>query len=128
MSLSILKNILTNYPQILSSGHIIICSDNYSTEYKSWFTFTTMYHIASKNNVTFTWFYGKPGHGRGLVDAMNSFDCKGPLKHSIITEDKWYNTATEVYEYLKKYFKKDPEKHHLIDEKLSSRVKTKNLK
>lgn len=49
------------------------------------------------------WFYGEPGHGRVLVNAMRSFVCKGLLitEESKITEDKWYDTVSEIYEYLK---------------------------
>ena len=118
MTFSIIEDILKQYPQILSSGHIVIRSDNCSTQYKSCFTFAVMMQLAKKYGVTFTWFYGEPGHGRGLVDAMSSFGCKGPLKHAIITKDQWFSTAEEMSDFLKKFFNGDSTKHyHVIHEK-----------
>ena len=118
MTVSIIEDILKQYPQILSPGHIVICSDNCSTHYKSCFTFVVMMQLAKKYGVTFTWFYGEPGHGRGLVDAMSSFGCKGPLKHAIITKDQWFSTAEEMSDFLKKFFNGDSTKHyHVIHEK-----------
>ena len=54
----------------------------------------------------------------GLVDAMLSFGCKGPLRMSIITENNWFDTANEMAEYLQTFFQNDESKHyHLIDPK-----------
>ena len=30
-------------------------------------------------------YYGAPGHGKGLVDAMSGFGVKGPLRKAVIT-------------------------------------------
>ena len=35
-----------------------------------------MKKLASDFGITVVWFYKKPGHGCGLVDAMSSFGCK----------------------------------------------------
>ena len=110
---TILEDILTNYPQIISSGHIVIRSDNCSTQYKSHYTFVQISKLASKYKKQLTWFYEEPDHGRGLPDAMSSFGRKSPLRHSIITEDKWNNSAW----LFKKHFKNDPQKqYYQIDE------------
>ena len=81
MTFSIIEDILKQYH--------VIRSDNCSTQYKSRFTFAVMMQLAKKYGVTFTWFYGEPGHGKG---------CKGPLKHAIITKDQWFSTAEEMRE------------------------------
>ena len=103
MTFTILEDILTNYPQIMSSGHIVIRSDNCSTQYKSRYTFVQISKLTSKYKKQLTWFYEEPGHGRGLPDAMTSFGRKSPLRRSIITEGKWNNSAW----LFKKYFKND---------------------
>ena len=113
MTFTILEDILTNYPQIMSSGHIVIRSDNCSTQYKSRYTFVQISKLASKYKKQLTWFYEEPDHGRGLPDAMSSFGHKNPLRHSIITEEKWNNSAW----LFKKHFKNDPQKqYYQIDE------------
>ena len=48
MTFIILEDILTNYPQIMSSGHIVIRSDNCSTQYKSRYTFVQISKLTSK--------------------------------------------------------------------------------
>lgn len=49
MTFSIIEDILEAYPQILASGHLIICSDNCSTQYKSSFSFPLMKDLAEKH-------------------------------------------------------------------------------
>ena len=43
---------------------------------------------------------GIQGHGKGLVDAMSFFGVKGPLKHAILTDDKWFSSSEEMVSYL----------------------------
>ena len=47
------------------------------------------------------WFYGIAGHGRGLVDAMSSFGCKRPLQNTIVTDDKWFSHAQEMFFFIR---------------------------
>ena len=51
--------------------------------------------LAMKYDIQIVWFYEEPGHSRGLVDAMSSFGCKGPICQMIANEDKWFDTAQE---------------------------------
>lgn len=52
---------------------IILRSDNCSTQFKSKYVFASMKNLAMKYKIKIVWFYGEPGHGRGLVDAMSMF-------------------------------------------------------
>ena len=36
-----------------------------------------------------------------LLDAMSHFGFKGPLRHSMVTNDSWYNMAQQIIDYLK---------------------------
>ena len=63
------------------------------------------------------WFYGEPGHGRGLVDAISSFRCKLQLQNEIVTFDSWFQSAEKIVSFLKEYFVNDDSKeHYLIDD------------
>ena len=74
-----------------------------------------MRKLALKYQIAIFWFYGEPGHGRGLVDAMSSFGCKENLRSPIITQDKWFDTAEEMAEYLREHFRNDNSKSfHVI--------------
>ena len=46
-------------------------------------------------------YYGVNGHGRGLVDAMSGFGVKAVLRHAIVTQDFFYNTAEDLLNFLK---------------------------
>ena len=64
--------------------------------------------------------YGEPGHGRGLVDAMSNFGCKGPLKHAITTKARISGSAElkRCLIFWKSFFDGDSTKHyHVIHEK-----------
>ena len=75
-----------------------------------------MKKLASDFGITVVWFYKKPGHGCGLVDAMSSFGCKQQLRHEIVNNDSWFQNAEEMVQFLKKYFTNDSSKdHYLID-------------
>ena len=43
---------------------------------------------------------------------MFSFGCKQPVTNAIITEDKWFQNASEIVLYLKEHFNDDPCKEH----------------
>ena len=74
-----------------------------------------MKELARKFNITVAWFYGEAGYGKGLVDTMSSFGCKQPITNVIITEDKWFQSASEIVSYLKEHFNNDPSKEHHIN-------------
>ena len=98
------------------SDTIILRSDNCSTQFKSQYVFASMRSLALKHNIKIVWFYGEPGHGRGLVDAMSSFGCKGPLRKLIINEDQWYDNVEEMKVALEDHFKGDKQKsYRLVD-------------
>ena len=120
MTIAIIEDLLEKCPNIVLSGILVIRSDNSSTQYKSRYIFAELERIAMKYDIDIFWFYGAPGHGRGLVDAMSSFGCKGPLRKVIITsEDEiFFINAKEMLTFLsgyfsadstKKYFQVDPE-------------------
>ena len=78
MTFHILIDILEHNEEIVKSGHLVLRTDNCSVQYKSKYVFYKMKELAEKYQITFSWFYGEPGHGRGLVDAMSHFGCKWP--------------------------------------------------
>ena len=52
------------------------------------------------------------------------FGCKDPLRKSIITHDKWYDTADEMVVFLREHFKNDEKKeYHLIGEKVTAQLR-----
>ena len=61
---------------MIEKGFLVLQSDNYQEQYKCKFTFFEMKKLASDFGIPVVWFYGEPGHGHGLVDAMSSFGCK----------------------------------------------------
>ena len=81
--------------------------------------------LPTKYNITICWFYGVPGHGKGLVDAMSSFGVKQPLKHEIITKDKWFPSAPRMVLFLEQHFEDlgdYSKEYHLIDEEETSKI------
>ena len=72
----IIKDIIHNCPEVIQKEYLILCSDNCQEQYQCKFTFFQMKKIAAEFGITGVWFYGEPGHGHGLVDAMSSFGCK----------------------------------------------------
>ena len=84
-----------------------------------------MIDLASEYGITFSWFYGGPGHGRGLIDAMSSFRCKAPLSEAIVSKDLWFNDVDEMQQYLFDHFKdKDNFSHFVIDEVTNASLRT----
>ena len=75
-----------------------------------------MKKLATEFGIKIIWFYGEPGHGHGLVDAMSSFGCKQQLCHEIVTNDSWFQNAEEMVQFLTQYFSTDNSKeYHLVD-------------
>ena len=119
MTFAVLEDLLEKCPNIVQSGTLVIRSDNSSTQYKSRYTFAAMVQLAIKYDIDIFWIYGAPGHGRGLVDAMSSFGCKGPLRKSIITseDELFFTNANEMKTFLSDYFAEDAtKKYFLVDE------------
>ena len=88
-----------------------------------------MLNLAKKYNIDIYWFYGEAGHGRGLIDAMAWFGCKGPLRQAIIGEDKWFDNASEMVDYLKQHFTGDNTKeYHLINQEKTSDIRKQGRK
>ena len=82
-----------------------------------------MMQLAKDTNINVYWFYGAPGHGRGLIDAMLSFGCKQPLKRVILGEDRWFPTALSMVEYLKGFFENkgdSTKQHYHVDEAVTA--------
>ena len=103
-----------------------VLGDSCVEQYKNKKTFFKMKLLATKYNITICWFYGVPGHGRGLVEAMSSFGVKQPLKHEIITEDKWFPSANMIVLFLVQHLEDlgdYSKEYHLIDEEETSKIR-----
>ena len=85
-----------------------------------------MKKIAAEFGITVVWFYGEPGHGHGLVDAMSSFGCKQQLRHEIVTNDAWFANAEQMVQFLTKYFPNDSSKeYYCVDVPETAQIRTK---
>ena len=93
MTMEILKTILEDHPEIIETGKLVLRSDNCATQYKSRFVFKALLDLAEEHQIRIDFFYGEAGHGRGLIDAMAWFGCKGPMRKEIVTRDTWFATA-----------------------------------
>ena len=127
MTKTIITDLIKRYPEIIKSGKLVICSDNCSTQYKSLYVFQDLLDLSIKHNIQITWFYGEAGHGRGLIDAMAWFGCKGPLRHAIFSKDCWFSTAGDMSEYLTTHFsaKNDyNKKFHLVNPEVTAKIRS----
>ena len=125
MTFQIIRDIIKNFPEIISSVHLVVRRDNCAAQYKSCHVFQNMIDLASEYGITVSWFYGEPGHGRGLIDGMSSFGCKAPLSEAIVTKDLWFNDVDEMQQYLVDHFKdKDNFFHFVIDEVTNASLRT----
>ena len=114
-----IRDIIQMFPEIIRSGKLILRSDNCSMQYKSLYVFQDLIDLSLRYGIQIIWFYGEAGHGRGLIDVMAWFGVKGPLRHTILSGDRWFRTAAEMVDYLSTYFadKEDYSKRIvLIDE------------
>ena len=81
-----------------------------------------MKKLVIEHSIKIIWFYGEPGHGCGLVEAMSSFGCKSQLRSEIITNDSWFESTEQMVKCLKDYFQSDDSKEHfLVDAAESAR-------
>ena len=56
--------------------------------------------LAAKHSIHIDFFYREAGHGRGFIDAMASFGCKGPLRKEIIDNDAWFENAAQMHTFV----------------------------
>ena len=120
MTSFILQSIITEHPELIKGGKLILKSDNCSTQYKSRKVFEEMKRLAANWDVEIYWFYGEAGHGRGLVDAMSSFGCKKLLRDGIVCEDVWFKDAAAMKTFLDKEYITDggsKKEYYLVDNK-----------
>ena len=97
-------------------------------QYKSLYVFQDLIDLSLRYGIQIIWFYGEAGQGRDLIDAMAWFHVKGPLRHTILAEDRWFRTAAD---YLSTYFadKEDySKKCVLIDEEETANKRSKGKK
>ena len=84
-----------------------------------------MKKIAAEFGITVVWFYGEPGHGGGLVDAMSSFGCKQQLCHEIVTNDACFANAEQMVQFLTKYFSNNSSKeYYCVDAAETVQIRT----
>ena len=115
MTFEIIKDIIAKHPEIIELKQLLLHSNNCQDQYKCKYIFPKMKELAKLYKIDIVWFYGEPGHGRGLVDAMSSFRCKEQLREEIVKHDNFFNTAEEMIKFLNDYFRNDNTKeHHLI--------------
>ena len=68
-------------------------SDNCGTQYKCLWVFGAYDAIAKETSKKILVYYGVAGHGKGLVDAMSNFGCKGPICDAVIQKNFKYDKA-----------------------------------
>ena len=126
LTFSIIRDIIYHHPEISQKGFSILPSNNGQEQYKCKFTFFEIKKIAMDFGITVVWFYGEPGHGRGLVDVMSSFGSKQQLRHEIINNDSWFLNANHMVQFLKKYFSGDNSKeYYCVDAADIAQMRTK---
>ena len=91
---------LNNLPQIICQK-----SDNLGTQYKSQYVFGEYQKMAIQYDCKVTIYYHLSGHGKGLVNAMSAFGMTGPLLKAVITNNFKYNSAKDIYQYMKEFSK-----------------------
>ena len=124
MTKLIIESNIRKHPDIIEFGKLQLHSDNCSTQYKSRFVFKDLVNLAVQFKIRIDWFFGEPGHGRGLIDAMAWFGCKGPMRKQIVTHDAWFKNAEEMGTFLREHFKDDSSKEYvLIEEEETSKVR-----
>ena len=121
MTFEILKTVVKEHPEVIKTGKLVLRSDNCSTQYKSRFVFRNLLAMAEEHKIRIDFFYGEAGHGRGLIDAMAWFGCKGPIRKEIVTNDSWFANAKEIHSFLSEHFKHDKSKeYHFIDQAVTA--------
>ena len=122
---NVIEDMIQMFPEVIEDGILLLRTDNCQDQYKCRYVFAKMRNLAKKYDIKMIWFYGEPGHGRGLVDAMSSFGCKQPLKQDIIINDTWYDSAENMVAFLKGHFEGDTSKYYqVIDEESNAKMRS----
>ena len=94
----VIRNIIQRYA--IKYEDLWIQSDNASSQYKNKLPFALYQQLPNEFNLRIIRTYGAAGHGKGVIDAMSSFGVKNVLRHDIVTQDVFFNTSEEIYDYL----------------------------
>ena len=113
-TINVLHDLLEEYPAALEYPLIRIKTENCKVQYKCRYVFAAYSKLSKDINLPIIAYYGVPGHGRGLVDAMSGFGLKDPLRRAIITDDFFFNNAEELHQFLEERFREDPSKFYTI--------------
>ena len=93
-------------------------SDNCATQYKCKWVFKYWQSVAIRKQKKVIIYYGVSGHGKGTVDGMSGFGVKQPLRRAVTTnENVSYNSAEDIYLYLRTLFANDTKKHYYLIDK-----------
>ena len=101
-TINVLRDLLEEYPAALE------CNT------KCRYVFAAYSKLSKNINLPIIAYYGVPGHGRGLVDAMSGFGLKDPLRRAIITDDFFFNNAEELHQFLEERFREDPSRFYTV--------------
>ena len=98
MSCTIISDIIEHSPEVIQNGHLVLRSDNCSTQYKSRYVFQGLIDLTKKNKIQITWFFGEAGHGRGLIDAMAWFSILslGVCQHTWHSQQTFKKTFNKL--------------------------------
>ena len=69
-------------------------------QYKNEHLFGLLQLLADELNLCIIGTYGAAGHGKGVIDAMSSFDVKNILRKDIVTYNVFLNNSHDTVEYL----------------------------
>ena len=126
MTGKIIEDIILKHPELINTGRLILRSDNCSMQYKCKYVFEMLLRLARKYNIRIDWMFGEAGHGRGLIDALAWFGCKGPLRRKILTTDRWFRDAEQMRDFLANHFSNDERKEYiLIDPNFTAEMRRK---
>ena len=98
--LEVIDDLLSVFSTALDFPVIRFKSDNYQDQYCCLHVFARLQNLSVKLDKTIIWYYGVPGHGRGLVDGMSGYGVKTPLRKAIIVYDFFYESAGELTTFL----------------------------
>ena len=94
------------------SSHIIIESDNCSSQYKSTNHFESIQHVANKFNVNVIQVFGIAEHGKGEVDHVGGL-TKTTIRRAIAS-GKILKTASGMVEFLQTYLESTDKLTHKV--------------
>ena len=76
-------------------------------------------------------FYGVSGHGKGLVDAINAFGVKNPLKSMVICENFQFDSSLDIFNGLREKFIEKENRHYYhipLEDLLTYRANLEDMK